>query len=261
MGSRNMYSGLVLVTLLGLLRTSEAAPDHGDHAAHNIELDSDGVETSAGGGEDAYYNYNNYYQDPAYQNYYYGEQYGSYPEQSAQSSELVSKQDDGGLFSALFSSVDRFFVGGAGLALPLAITLFAVDAVITGAFLMFPTTFEIPVVLGRSNSYSSETRSKRRRHQRSVPRHPGLCSEELETSAGVTGGMCRLMTSVLSSVDCLEVARCEVSQLAESTSFPTMASMVRPFVPSEVVTSFRGVDCSSVKCSQRRKFPWDQNDI
>ena len=71
---------------------------------------------------------------------------------------------------------------------------------ITGAFLMFPTTFEIPVVLGRSNSYSSETRSKRRRHQRSVPRHPGLCSEELETSAGVTGGMCRLMTSVLSSV-------------------------------------------------------------
>ena len=61
----------------------------------------------------------------------YGEQYGSYPEQSAQSSELVSKQDDGGLFSALFSSVDRFFVGGAGLALPLAITLFAVDAVVS----------------------------------------------------------------------------------------------------------------------------------
>ena len=40
MGSRNMYSGLVLVTLLGLLGTSEAAPDHGDHAAHNNELDS-----------------------------------------------------------------------------------------------------------------------------------------------------------------------------------------------------------------------------
>ena len=38
--------------------------------------------------------------------------------------------------------------------------------------------------------------------------------------------------------DCLEVARCEVSQLTESPSFPTMAAMVRPFVPSEVVSRY-----------------------
>ena len=34
------------------------------------------------------------------------------------------------------------------------------------------------------------------------------------------------------------MARCEVSQLTESSSFPTMAAMVRPFVPSEVVARY-----------------------
>ena len=34
------------------------------------------------------------------------------------------------------------------------------------------------------------------------------------------------------------MARCEVSQLTESPSFPTMAAMVRPFVPSEVVARY-----------------------
>ena len=57
----------------------------------------------------------------------YGDQYA---EQGAQSSELVAKQEDGGLFS----SVDRIFFGGQGLALPLAITLFLVDIVVSGIF-------------------------------------------------------------------------------------------------------------------------------
>ena len=82
-----------------------------------------------------------------------------------------------------------------------------------------------------------------------MPELRGLCGD----SEGLGGQLCRLMSSVVSSVviscphvlimsrhnsdaqDCLEVARCEVSQLTESSSFPTMASMVRPFVPSEVV--------------------------
>jgi len=252
-----------LVTILGLLVTAEAAPDlgHGDHAAHNNAiLDSDDiVDTSADGTTaEGYYNYNNYYQDQAaYNNYYYGDQYA---EQGAQSSELVAKQEDGGLFS----SVDRIFFGGQGLALPLAITLFLVDAVISAAFLLFPVTFEIEA---QNRSWDSDDwslnsrrkKSKKRRNQRSVPEPLlGLCSE---ASEGVGGQLCRLMSSVISSVDCLEVARCEVSQLTESRSFPTMAAMVRPFVPSEVVASFRDVDCSSVKCSQRSIFSWDQNDI
>ena len=54
----------------------------------------------------------------------YGDQYA---EQGAQSTELVAKQEDGGLFS----SVDRIFFGGQGLALPLAITLFLVDIVVS----------------------------------------------------------------------------------------------------------------------------------
>ena len=54
----------------------------------------------------------------------YGDQYA---EQGAQSSELVAKQEDGGLFS----SVDRIFFGGQGLSLPLAITLFLVDVVVS----------------------------------------------------------------------------------------------------------------------------------
>jgi len=254
-----------LVTILGLLVTAEAAPDlgHGDHAAHNNAiLDSEDIaDTSADGATaEGYYNYNNYYQDQAaYNNYYYGDQYA---EQGSQSSELVAKQEDGGLFS----SVDRIFFGGQGLALPLAITLFLVDMVISAAFLMFPVTFEVQAESNRnwsSDDWSLNSRrkkSKKRRNQRSVPEPllMGLCSE---ASEGVGGQLCRLMSSVISSVDCLEVARCEVSQLTESRSFPTMASMVRPFVPSEVVTSFRDVDCSSVKCSQRSRFSWDQNDI
>merc|ERR1712227_606482 len=206
------------------------------------------VDTSADGTTaEGFYNNNNY-----------GDQYA---EQGAQSSELVAKQEDGGLFS----SVDRIFFGGQGLALPLAITLFLVDMVISAAFLMFPVTFEIEAENSRnwsSDDWSLSSRrkkSKKRRNQRSVPEPlVGLCSE---ASEGVGGQLCRLMSSVISSVDCLEVARCEVSQLTESRSFPTMAAMVRPFVPSEVVASFRDVDCSSVKCSQRSRFSWDQNDI
>lgn len=255
-----MHSRLV-ATILGLLVTAEAVPDlgHGDHATHNNAiLDSDDIaDTSADGTTaEGYYNYNNYYQDQAaYNNYYYGDQYA---EQGAQSSELVAKQEDGGLFS----SVDRIFFGGQGLALPLAITLFLVDIVISAAFLLFPVTFEVEADNRRSWrsedwSLSSRKKSKKRRNQRSVPELRGLCGD----SEGLGGQLCRLMSSVVSSVDCLEVARCEVSQLTESSSFPTMASMVRPFVPSEVVASFRDVDCSSVKCSQRSKFSWDQNDI
>lgn len=254
-----MYSRL-MVTILGLLVTSEAAPDlgHGDHAAHNNAiLDSEVADTSADGttAEGYYNNYNNYYQDQAaYNNYYYGDQYA---EQGAQSTELVAKQEDGGLFS----SVDRIFFGGQGLALPLAITLFLVDIVISAAFLLFPVTFEVEADNRRSwrtddSSLSSRKRSKKRRHQRSVSSALGLCSEEMAGSP-----LCGLMSAVISSVDCLEVARCEVSQLTESPSFPTMAAMVRPFVPSEVVSSFRNVDCSSVKCSPRSKFSWDQNEI
>jgi len=255
-----MHSRLV-VTILGLLVTAEAVPDlgHGDHAAHNnVILDSDDIaDTSADGTTaEGYYNYNNYYQDQAaYNNYYYGDQYA---EQGAQSSELVAKQEDGGLFS----SVDRIFFGGQGLALPLAITLFLVDIVISAAFLLFPVTFEVEADNRRSWrsdnwSLSSRKKSKKKRNQRSVPEPLGLCTD----SEGLGGRLCRLMSSVVSSVDCLEVARCEVSQLTESSRFPTMASMVRPFVPSEVVASFRDVDCSSVKCSQRSSFSWDQNDI
>jgi len=252
-----MHSRLV-VTILGLLVTAEAVPDlgHGDHAAHNNAiLDSDDIaDTSADGTTaEGYYNYNNYYQDQAaYNNYYYGDQYA---EQGAQSSELVAKQEDGGLFS----SVDRIFFGGQGLSLPLAITLFLVDVVISAAFLLFPVTFEVEADnrrSWRSDNWSLRKKSKKRRNQRSVPEPLG-CSE----SEGLGGQLCRLMSSVVSSVDCLEVARCEVSQLTESSSFPTMASMVRPFVPSEVVASFRDVDCLSVKCSQRSTFSWDQNDI
>jgi len=259
-----MYSRLV-VTILGLLITSEAAPDlgHGDHAAHNNAiLDSEDVVDPSADGTTAegYYNYNNYYQDQAaYNNYYYGDQYA---EQGAQSSELVAKQEDGGLFS----SVDRIFFGGQGLALPLAITLFLVDIVISAAFLLFPVTFEVEADNRRSWrsddwSLSSRKRSKKRRNQRSVPAPLSLCSEEVAASEGVAGQMCSLMSAAISSVDCLEVARCEVSQLTESPSFPTMAAMVRPFVPSEVIASFRDVDCSSVKCSKRNKFSWDQNNI
>lgn len=147
----------------------------------------------------------------------YGDQYA---EQGAQSSELVAKQEDGGLFS----SVDRIFFGGQGLALPLAITLFLVDIVVSGmnkmwdnfdvksislkisaAFLLFPVTFEVEADNRRSWrsddwSLSSRKRSKKRRKQRSVPAPLSLCSEEVAASEGVAGQMCGLMSAVISSV-------------------------------------------------------------
>ena len=35
--------------------------------------------------------------------------------------------------------------------------------------------------------------------------------------------------------DCVEAARCEVAQLARSSAQPTLASIIRPFVPDTVI--------------------------
>ena len=46
----------------------------------------------------------------------------------------------------------------------------------------------------------------------------------------------RSIQGLVARLDCVEVARCEVAQLAQSPAFPTMAAMIRPFVPAPVIT-------------------------
>jgi len=217
---------------LGLLVTSSFVlgdnhdHSHASHTSHDttinqVDSDDSGYDTSG--------YYNNYYNDPAYQQYYYGQD-GAYANYPVGEQELVAKQQDEGSF------IDRFFLGGGGgIPLPLAITLFLVDLVITAGFLLFPGTYTV----------AADSRRKRSIPDSKLDIIPGLCEEE----DGSSSRLCRIMTTILSTVDCLDVARCEVAQLSESQEYPVMASMIQHFVPHNIRHRFRNVSCSTVKCS------------
>jgi len=227
---------LVVAALVsGLLASSlaTARPDnheHSGHAAQHNEVDTD----SGVSGEGEYYNYNNYYQDPAYQQYYYGQDqgYGQYSAQSGSGGgELVAKQEDGGLIDRLFFS--------SRIPLPIAITLFVVDLVISAGFLLFPVTYQV----------EAESRKRRAAPEAGPGSEAGL------------GLALRSIQGLVARLDCVEVARCEVAQLAQSPAFPTMAAMIRPFVPAPVITRFHGVQCSSVTCAEENSEALDQNGL
>jgi len=217
---------------LGILVTSSLVlgdthdHSHASHTSHDatinqVDSDDSGYDTSG--------YYDNYYNDPAYQQYYYGQD-GAYANYPAAQNELVSKQQDEGSF------IDRFFLGGGGgIPLPLAITLFLVDLVITAGFLLFPGTYEV----------AADSRRKRSIPDSNLDIMPALCDK----TDGSSSRLCRIMTTILSTVDCLDVARCEVAQLSESHQYPVMASMLTHFVPQDVRHRFRNVSCSTVKCS------------
>ena len=54
----------------------------------------------------------------------------------------------------------------------------------------------------------------------------------------------RSIQGLVARLDCVEVARCEVAQLAQSPAFPTMAAMIRPFVPAPVITRSEHCTCT-----------------
>ena len=104
---------------------------------------------------------------------------------------------------------------------------------VSAAFLLFPETIEIDV----------DSRKKRSVEDSFLT--PGICG-------GSSSKICRVLEKILLSIvrailfsttqsiafnivqDCYEVARCEVAQLSESPEFPTMASMLKPFVPRDL---------------------------
>ena len=86
---------------------------------------------------------------------------------------------------------------------------------ISAGFLLFPVTYQV------------EAESRKRR---AAPEAAGPGSE-----AGL-GLALRSIQGLVARLDCVEVARCEVAQLAQSSAFPTMAAMISPFVPAPVIT-------------------------
>jgi len=201
------------------------------HAQHHDDInqvDSDTTQYDQG-------YYDNYYNnDPAYQNYYDGQYQQNYPEQ-----QFVAKQEDElGFIDRLFLPANRF-----GIPLPIAITLFIVDVVISAGFLLFPKSYKVPA------------ESRRKREARGYD----TWTRDLCQADSASGHLCRVMQSILSTVDCLDVARCEVAQLSESDQFPMMAKMISPFVPADVQLRYKGVTCSTVKCAESQTSWFDNN--
>ena len=102
----------------------------------------------------------------------------------------------------------------------------------SAGFLLFPETIEIEV----------DSRRKRSTEDNMLGLAPGMCG-------GSSAKICRTLEKILLSIvrvharddsqcsmldipqECVEVARCEVAQLSQSPEFPTMAALMRPFIP------------------------------
>jgi len=209
------------------------APDYGyghGHAHAHDNADSLAVEsdpTAAG-----YYNYDfayaqNYYKNYQDPNYQLGYRYSDYSDD-----ELVEKQG-GGPTPADFIP----FIASFSLPLTAALITFVSIIVVSAAFLLFPETIEIDV----------DSRKKRSVEDSFLT--PGMCG-------GSSSKICRVLEKILLSIDCYEVARCEVAQLSQSPEYPTMASMLQPFVTRDMAARYKSMDCAAIKCSKKMKTSW-----
>jgi len=216
---------------------AEARDDHGhghghahahDHASNSLAEEAD---PTAAGYYNQYYdpayaqNYYQNYQDP---NYQLGYRFSDYADD-----ELVEKQGGGGPTPADFIP----FIASFSLPLTAALVTFVAIITVSAAFLLFPETIEIDV----------DSRKKRSLEDNFLT--PGMCG-------GSSSKICRVLEKILLSIDCYEVARCEVAQLSESPEFPTMASMLKPFVPRDLGARYKSTDCSAIKCSKKMKTSW-----
>jgi len=180
---------------------------------------------------DASYNYNNYI-DPAYaQEYYqnYDPKYQlGYDDQYSQD-ELQEKQ---GVTPADFIP----FVASLTLPLASALATFVAIIAVSAAFLLFPETIEIDVN-SRKRRFVDDDQD--RMNFLSFP--SGFCGKS-------SSKLCYLLEKILASIDCVEAARCEVAHLSESSEYPVMSGLIKPFVPQSIADRFRAVDCSSIRC-------------
>jgi len=200
----------------------------------------------------AYYNQAAY--DPAYGQYdpaygQYDGQYGQYdpkyaeaygyPYDYSDSGELEEKQT--GIGGPTFADFIPFI---ASFSLPLgaAVITFLALVSVAAAFLLFPQTVEID-----TNS------RKKRSYIESLTSPYGVCDNSSST-------VCRMLESIVLSMDCLEVASCEVASLANSAEYPMIADIVKPFLSNKYYDRFASVDCSTLKCKAKNSS-FEQNRI
>jgi len=213
-------------------------PDLTQEAAYSYPQ-SDYTQTSA---------YGNVNYDPtAYSNYY---DYSL--EQSNEVDDIADKQGIAGIPNP--AAFIPFF---ASFSLPLgaAVATFMAIVAVSAAFFLFPSEVEVEVNSTRNSSVRDSDDEGRfswfgLRKRRSVDSQLGgnlgarFCSNSSST-------LCKLLSTVLISRECLEAASCEVSKLGHSGDFPVMSRIVKPFLSSRYYDRFSNMDCSKLKCSLR----------
>jgi len=182
--------------------------------------------------------------DGSYYDQYYNNNYG-YSDPYSQFGYRYDYSEDDGLEERQGPTAADFipFIASFSLPLTTAFITFVALVVVSAAFLLFPETIEID-----HNSRKKRSIEEEDPVQNSLLSFPsGFCDRS-------TSKICRLLQQVLHSIECVERARCEVSQFSDSDQYPIMGSMVRPFIPPEVTMRFRGLDCASVKCADKKNF-------
>jgi len=211
-------------------------PDLTQEAAYSYPQ-SDYTQTSA---------YGNVNYDPsAYSNYY---DYSL--EQSNEVDDIAEKQGIPGIPNP--AAFIPFF---ASFSLPLgaAVATFMAIVAVSAAFFLFPSEVEVEVNSTRNGSVRDSDDEGRfswfgLRKRRSVDSQIGgnlgarFCSNSSST-------LCKLLSTVLISTECLEAASCEVSKLGHSGDFPVMSKIVEPFLSSRYYDRFSNMDCSKLRCS------------
>jgi len=182
--------------------------------------------------------------DPKYGQYdpKYAEAYG-YPYDYSDSGELLEKQTGTGTGIGGPTAADFIpFIASFSLPLGAAVITFLALVSVAAAFLLFPQTVEID-----TNS------RKKRSFEESLTSPYGVCDNSSST-------VCRILESIVLSMDCLEVASCEVAALANSNEFPMIADIVKPFLSNKYYARFASVDCSTLKCKAKNSN-FEQNRI
>jgi len=211
-------------------------PDLTQEAAYSYPQ-SDYTQTSA---------YGNVNYDPsAYSNYY---DYSL--EQSNEVDDISEKQGIPGVPNP--AAFIPFF---ASFSLPLgaAVATFMAIVAVSAAFFLFPSEVEVEVngTGGTVRDSDDEGRFSwfglRKRRSVSSQQFGGNLGTRFCSNSNST--LCKLLSTVLISTECLEVASCEVSKLGHSGDFPVMSKIVKPFVSSRYYDRFSNMDCSKLKCS------------
>jgi len=231
-----------LVPMISLLLPLTTLGDQAGGHTHTAAVAEEPVDPNA------YYNQAAY--DPSYGQYdpaygQYDPKYGQYDPKYAEAfgypydysdSELEEKQTGiGGPTAADFIP----FIASFSLPLGAAVITFLALVAVAAAFLLFPQTIEIDTNARKKRSFE--------------PSPYGVCDHS-------SSSVCRILESIVLSMDCLEVVSCEVAALAESKEFPMIGDIVKPFLSNKYYDRFASMDCSTLKCKAKNSS-FEQNRI